>query len=61
MKEILCGTSDKEPPVDAVAQLSLELYNTVLLVTLIADLQLIDFEVHHLPKDDSCAFQFLYT
>uniref|UniRef100_A0A4W2BSH2 Calcium binding protein 39 like n=1 Tax=Bos indicus x Bos taurus TaxID=30522 RepID=A0A4W2BSH2_BOBOX len=44
MKEILCGTSDKEPPVEAVAQLSQELYNTGLLVTLIADLQLIDFE-----------------
>ncbi|XP_005687516.1 PREDICTED: calcium-binding protein 39-like isoform X2 [Capra hircus] len=44
MKEILCGTSDKEPPVEAVAQLSQELYNTGLLATLIADLQLIDFE-----------------
>ena len=61
MKEILCGTSDKEPPVEAVAQLSQELYNTGLLVTLIADLQLIDFEVHHLPNGDSCASQFLYT
>lgn len=61
MKEILCGTSDKEPPVEAVAQLSQELYTTGLLVTLIADLQLIDFEVHHLPKDDNCALQFLCT
>ena len=61
MKEILCGTSDKEPPVEAVAQLSQELYNTGLLATLRADLQLIDFEVHYLPKADTCAFQFLYT
>uniref|UniRef100_I3M1G1 Calcium binding protein 39 like n=2 Tax=Ictidomys tridecemlineatus TaxID=43179 RepID=I3M1G1_ICTTR len=44
MKEILCGTSDKEPPTEAVAQLAQELYNSGLLVTLIADLQLIDFE-----------------
>ncbi|XP_024611368.1 calcium-binding protein 39-like isoform X2 [Neophocaena asiaeorientalis asiaeorientalis] len=44
MKEILCGTSDKEPPTEAVAQLAQELYNSGLLVTLIANLQLIDFE-----------------
>lgn len=44
MKEILCGTNDKEPPTEAVAQLAQELYNSGLLVTLIADLQLIDFE-----------------
>lgn len=48
MKEILCGTNDKEPPTEAVAQLAQELYNSGLLVTLIADLQLIDFEVNHL-------------
>ncbi|CAO2591176.1 Calcium-binding protein 39-like [Lemmus lemmus] len=44
MKEILCGTNDKEPPTEAVAQLAQELYSSGLLVTLIADLQLIDFE-----------------
>ncbi|CAK6442876.1 unnamed protein product [Pipistrellus nathusii] len=44
MKEILCGTNDKEPPTEAVAQLAQELYNSGLLVTLVADLQLIDFE-----------------
>ncbi|KAI5942620.1 Calcium-binding protein 39-like [Manis javanica] len=44
MKELLCGTSDKELPTEAVAQLAQELYNSGLLVTLIADLQLIDFE-----------------
>nr|XP_048705704.1 calcium-binding protein 39-like isoform X4 [Caretta caretta] len=44
MKEILCGTSDKEPPTETVAQLAQELYNSGLLVTLIANLQLIDFE-----------------
>ncbi|NWY01814.1 CB39L protein, partial [Nothoprocta ornata] len=44
MKEILCGTTDKEPPTELVAQLAQELYNSGLLVTLIANLQLIDFE-----------------
>uniref|UniRef100_A0A8B9FE36 Calcium binding protein 39 like n=1 Tax=Amazona collaria TaxID=241587 RepID=A0A8B9FE36_9PSIT len=44
MKEILCGTADKEPPTEIVAQLAQELYNSGLLVTLIANLQLIDFE-----------------
>ncbi|XP_016060940.1 PREDICTED: calcium-binding protein 39-like isoform X2 [Miniopterus natalensis] len=44
MKEILCGTNDKEPPTETVAQLAQELYSSGLLVTLIADLQLIDFE-----------------
>uniref|UniRef100_A0A8B9EVM0 Calcium binding protein 39 like n=1 Tax=Anser cygnoides TaxID=8845 RepID=A0A8B9EVM0_ANSCY len=44
MKEILCGTTDKEPPTEVVAQLAQELYNSGLLVTLIANLQLIDFE-----------------
>ncbi|KAM5311133.1 calcium-binding protein 39-like isoform 4-T11 [Glossophaga mutica] len=44
MKEILCGTNDKETPTEAVTQLAQELYNSGLLVTLIADLQLIDFE-----------------
>ncbi|XP_021113493.1 calcium-binding protein 39-like isoform X1 [Heterocephalus glaber] len=44
IKEILCGTNDKEPPMETVAQLAQELYNSGLLVTLIANLQLIDFE-----------------
>lgn len=44
MKELLCGAQDKEPPTEAVAQLAQELYSSGLLVTLIADLQLIDFE-----------------
>lgn len=45
MKEILYGTNEKEPQTEAVAQLAQELYNSSLLSTLIADLQLIDFEV----------------
>ncbi|KAG7456361.1 calcium-binding protein 39 [Solea senegalensis] len=44
MKEILYGTNEKEPQTEAVAQLAQELYNSGLLGTLIADLQLIDFE-----------------
>uniref|UniRef100_A0A8C4HV33 Calcium-binding protein 39 n=1 Tax=Dicentrarchus labrax TaxID=13489 RepID=A0A8C4HV33_DICLA len=44
MKEILYGTNEKEPQTEAVAQLAQELYNSGLLSTLIADLQLIDFE-----------------
>lgn len=47
MKEILYGTNEKEPQTEAVAQLAQELYNSGLLSTLIADLQLIDFEVKH--------------
>ncbi|KAE8627113.1 hypothetical protein XENTR_v10006878 [Xenopus tropicalis] len=43
-KEILCGTGDKEPQTETVAQLAQELYNSGLLVTLIANLHLIDFE-----------------
>lgn len=49
MKEILYGTNEKEPQTEAVAQLAQELYNSGLLSTLIADLQLIDFEVRSLP------------
>ncbi|KAM7399705.1 hypothetical protein PAMP_018953 [Pampus punctatissimus] len=45
MKEILYGTNEKEPQTEAVAQLAQELYNSGLLSTLIADLQLIDFEL----------------
>lgn len=41
-----CGTGDKEPQTEAVAQLAQELYNTNLLISLIANLQKIDFEVH---------------
>ncbi|KAE8604683.1 hypothetical protein XENTR_v10014789 [Xenopus tropicalis] len=44
MKEILYGTNEKEPQTEAVAQLAQELYNSGLLGTLVADLQLIDFE-----------------
>ncbi|XP_067851552.1 calcium-binding protein 39 isoform X2 [Heptranchias perlo] len=44
MKEILYGTNEKEPQTETVAQLAQELYNSGLLSTLIADLQLIDFE-----------------
>lgn len=45
LKEVLCGTGDKEPQTEAVAQLAQELYNTNLLIALIANLQRIDFEV----------------
>ena len=45
LKEVLCGTADKEPQTEAVAQLAQELYNTNLLISLIANLQRIDFEV----------------
>ncbi|KAJ3588497.1 hypothetical protein NHX12_012089 [Muraenolepis orangiensis] len=44
LKEVLCGTGDKEPQTEAVAQLAQELYNTNLLIALIANLQRIDFE-----------------
>ncbi|XP_069061468.1 calcium-binding protein 39-like [Pleurodeles waltl] len=43
-KEILCGTGEKEPQTETVAQLAQELYNSGLLVTLITNLHLIDFE-----------------
>lgn len=45
LKEVLSGTGDKEPQTEAVAQLAQELYNTNLLIALIANLQRIDFEV----------------
>lgn len=45
LKEVLSGTGDKEPQSEAVAQLAQELYNTNLLIALIANLQRIDFEV----------------
>ncbi|KAJ8246988.1 hypothetical protein GJAV_G00257500 [Gymnothorax javanicus] len=44
LKEVLCGTSEKEPQTEAVVQLAQELYNTNLLISLIANLQRIDFE-----------------
>ncbi|XP_030071667.1 calcium-binding protein 39 isoform X1 [Microcaecilia unicolor] len=44
MKDILYGTNEKEPQTESVAQLAQELYNSGLLSTLVADLQLIDFE-----------------
>ncbi|XP_040269344.1 calcium-binding protein 39-like, partial [Bufo bufo] len=44
MKEILYGKNEKEPRMEAVAQLAQELYSSGLLGTLVADLQLIDFE-----------------
>lgn len=44
LKEVLCGTGDKEPQTEAVAQLAQELYNTNLFIALIANLQRIDFE-----------------
>nr|ACQ58671.1 Calcium-binding protein 39 [Anoplopoma fimbria] len=43
LKEVLSGTGDKEPQTEAVAQLAQELYNTNLLIALIANLQRIDF------------------
>lgn len=45
MKEILYGTNDKEPHTETVAQLAQELYNSGLLITLVENLQVIDFEV----------------
>ncbi|KAG7457057.1 hypothetical protein MATL_G00242490 [Megalops atlanticus] len=44
MKEILYGTSEKEPQMELVAQLAQELYTSSLLSTLISDLPLVDFE-----------------
>uniref|UniRef100_A0A3Q3MNL4 Calcium binding protein 39, like 1 n=1 Tax=Labrus bergylta TaxID=56723 RepID=A0A3Q3MNL4_9LABR len=55
LKEILSGTGDKEPQTEAVAQLAQELYNTNLLIALIANLQKIDFEVRK-----SMLFHLLY-
>lgn len=59
MKEILYGTNEKEPQTEAVAQLAQELYNSGLLSTLVADLQLIDFEVRNqffiFQKNSDCS------
>ncbi|XP_039598943.1 calcium-binding protein 39-like, partial [Polypterus senegalus] len=49
MKEILYGTNEKEPQTETVAQLAQELYNSGLLITLVDDLQVIDFEVSKTP------------
>lgn len=53
LKEVLSGTGDKEPQTEAVAQLAQELYNTDLLIYLIANLQRIDFEVGHAGLDSA--------
>lgn len=45
LKEALCGTAEKEPQMEAVAQLAQELYSTNLFVSLIGNLHRIDFEV----------------
>lgn len=45
MKEILYGTNEKEPHTETVAQLAQELYNSGLLISLVENLQVIDFEV----------------
>ncbi|MGH0125043.1 UNVERIFIED_CONTAM: hypothetical protein FKN15_043952 [Acipenser sinensis] len=44
MKEILYGTNEKDPQTETVAQLAQELYNSGLLLSLVNDLQVIDFE-----------------
>ncbi|MED6253636.1 Calcium-binding protein 39-like [Xenoophorus captivus] len=50
MKEILYGSNDKEPHTETVAQLAQELYNSGLLISLVENLQVIDFE----GKKDVC-------
>ncbi|KAE8278276.1 Calcium-binding protein 39 MO25alpha Protein Mo25 [Larimichthys crocea] len=50
MKEILYGSNDKEPHTETVAQLAQELYNSGLLMALVENLQVIDFE----GKKDVC-------
>lgn len=57
MKEILYGTNEKEPQTEAVAQLAQELYNSGLLSTLVADLQLIDFEVRSSARFEVSRFR----
>lgn len=58
MKEILYGSNDKEPHTETVAQLAQELYNSGLLISLVENLQVIDFEVRdgspppHVPPLD---------
>lgn len=54
LKEVLSGTGDKEPQTEAVAQLAQELYNTDLLIYLIANLQRIDFEVGRSGLGSAC-------
>lgn len=57
MKEILYGTNDKEPHTETVAQLAQELYNSGLLISLVENLQLIDFEVRMLYY---CFLSFIF-
>ena len=51
MKEILYGSNDKEPHTETVAQLAQELYNSGLLIALVENLQVIDFEVRRNARD----------
>ncbi|XP_070539186.1 calcium-binding protein 39-like [Ptychodera flava] len=44
MKNVLYGTGDQEPQTELVAQLAQEFYNLDLLLTLVTNLQKIDFE-----------------
>lgn len=53
MKEILYGSNDKEPHTETVAQLAQELYNSGLLISLVENLQVIDFEVRGYQANDS--------
>lgn len=52
MKEILYGSHDKEPQTETVAQLAQELYNSGLLISLVENLQVIDFEVTRSARSD---------
>lgn len=51
MKEILYGSNDKEPHTETVAQLAQELYNSGLLISLVENLQVIDFEVRRILEE----------
>lgn len=55
MKEILYGSNDKEPHTETVAQLAQELYNSGLLLSLVENLQVIDFEVRRGGGDAAAA------
>ena len=45
IKNMQYGTVDQEPQTELVAQLAQEMYNSNILITLVNDLYLIDFEV----------------
>lgn len=60
MKEILYGTNDKEPHTETVAQLAQELYNSGLLISLVENLQVIDFEVRMLYLLHALFHLFIY-